>query len=204
MGKVLAAVVVILLATCSMAQSAALTYSIVDYPLYQPDSNVAGRTDHVSGTIVADPTTGVISSATFTITGAASYTVAAATIDPYFVTITPTQILVTPYNPSNPLGYGNLRLSGSPAVGISAVLQWYTPGDPWIAGSNNWAGYMGTVYQGKTRYAEFSSDHDATPFTNPTGSRDTMIVATVVPEPSSLLALAGGLGSLLILRRRRS
>jgi hypothetical protein len=123
------------------------TYSIVDYPVSQIDT-VTGLTDHISGTITADPTTGVIYSASFTITGATSYTVASAAIDPYFVHITPTQITLTQTNPSNPLGYGNLRLSGSTGVSganNSAVVQWYVPGDPWVVGSYPYPSYMGTV-----------------------------------------------------------
>ncbi len=137
-----------LLAIGWAAQATTQTYSIVDYPAYQLDGQT-GLTDDVSGTITADPTTGVISSASFTITGGAqSYTVASATIDPYYVHITPTQITLTQTNPSNYYGFGDLRLSGSTGLSdpnSSAALEWYTPGNPWVPGSYNYAGYMGTV-----------------------------------------------------------
>ena len=115
-----------------------------------------------SGTIMADPNTGLITSASFTITGATSYTVASATIDPYYVHISPTQITVDAYNPSNPLGYGNLRLtgtpSGTPAFDV-ATLQWYTSSDPWMAGNNTIAAYTGVVNNnsGKARGADFGT-----------------------------------------------
>jgi hypothetical protein len=199
----------VMLAMSGTAQASLVNYSIVDYPTYQIDT-MTHLADHVSGTIIADPTTGVIESASFTITagnGGASYTIASATIDPLlYVQITPTQILVTPNNPSNSLGYGNLRLSGSTGVSgnnSTAVLQWYTPGDPWIVGSNNWAGYTGTV-GGHGSGPLFASDHDATPFTNPAGSRDTMVVATATPIPAAVWLFGSGLVGILGLRRKFS
>jgi hypothetical protein len=201
------AAVVTILAISGVAQANMQTYSIVDYPAYQIDTKYPLYTDHVSGTIIADPETDVISFASFTITagnGGASYTVASAstghpvTGPAYYIDVTPTQILVTPYNPSNSLGYGDLRLYGSTGLSGSnstAVLQWYTPGDPWVAGSNNWAGYTGTV-GGKGSGPLFASDHDATPFTVPVnGSRDTMVVATLVPAPAAVLLGMLGLGA---------
>jgi hypothetical protein len=205
------ALLTMVLVLSGVAQAAPVNYSIVDYPAYQSDTTT-GLTDHVSGTIVADPTTGVISSASFTITGGSgtAYTVASALIGhpvtgpAYYIHVTPTQILVTPNNPSNPLGYGDLRLYGSTGVSgtnDSAILQWYTPGDPWVVGSNNWAGYTGTVGS-KGSGPFFASDHGATPFTNPTGSRDTMVVATAVPIPAAIWLLGSGLLGLIGIRRR--
>jgi len=198
--------VVALLFTSGMAE-AALTYSIVDYPIYQTDTQTH-LTDHVSGTIVADPGTGTIISASFTITGGGtSYTVASATVDPsFYVHISPTQITVTPSNPTNPLNFGNLRLSGVTGLSGSnstAVLQWLTPGDPWIAGSMNWASYTGTVGN-KGSGPLFTSDHGATPFTqgSANGSRDTIIVANVVPIPAAVWLLGSGLIGIVGLRRR--
>jgi hypothetical protein len=196
------AVVIMMLAVSGVTQAANKTYAIVDYPDYQIDRRT-GLVDHVSGTITADPATGVIASASFTITagdGGASYTVVSAlTGDPtsgpaYYIHVTPTEILVTPNNPSNPLNYGDLRLYGSTGLSApddSAIMQWYTPGDPWL-GSMNWAGYSGVACSNEkiSLAPRFASNHDATPFTVPIpGSRDTMVVATVVPEPPPTVTL---------------
>jgi hypothetical protein len=192
----LLAAVLALLAIGSAARATTQTYSIVDYPAYQLDTST-GQADHVSGTIIADPTTGVIGSATFTITGATSYTVASAstghpvTGPAYYIQVTPTQILVTPNNPSNPLGNGDLRLYGSTGVSgsnSSAVMQWYTPGDPWVVGSNNWAGYTGTVGShgsGPLFSSSLWASSWGGPFPLAGGTRGTIVVATVVPaEPA--------------------
>jgi hypothetical protein len=207
---------IVLLAIGTAAQAAVKTYSIVDYPAYQTDTKYPLFTDHVSGIIKADPTTGIIDSASFTITagnGGASYTVATAytghpvTGPAYYIHVTPTQILVTPYGNSNSWGYGDLRLYGSTGVSgsnSSAVLEWYTPGDPWVDGSNNWAGYTGAVGS-KGSGPLFASDHAATPFYNPNGSRDSMVVAIAVPEPSSMVALLAMLSPIgLVFRRKKA
>jgi len=189
--------IVALLAAAAVAQAAMQTYSIVDYPAYQLDT-ITGLTDHVSGTIVADPATGVIVSATFTLTGASSYTVASAVIDPYFVHISPTQITLSRINPSNPMGYGNLRLSGATQVsGFNAALQWYAPGDPLVPGSMNYASYMGQVYLSKNHPVDFGTAGGL-------GDSYPWVIANVVPEPSSLIGLAAGLITLAGLRRRRA
>jgi hypothetical protein len=162
-------------------QAAVQTYSIVDYPAGQIDT-MTGLADHISGTITADTTTGVIYFASFTITGATSYTVASAAIDPYYVHITPTQIILTQTNPSNPLGYGNLRLSGSTGVSganSSAVVQWYVPGNPWVVGSYPYTAYMGTV----------GSKGSGPLFAGGLGDYP-WVVATVIPEQTPTTAAA--------------
>ncbi len=187
---------IVLLAIGSAAQATMQAYSIVDYPALQTDTIATGRTDHVSGTITADWTTGVIGSASFTLMGATSYTVASAVIDPYFVHITPTQITLSQVNPSNPLGFGDLRLSGATQVsGFNAILEWYTPGDPWVEGSNPWPAYIGQVFQSKNHPLDFAAGGlGAYPW----------VIATAVPEPSSLVVLAGGLFAVIGMRRRRA
>jgi hypothetical protein len=85
-------------------------------------------------------------------------------------------------------------------------LEWYTPGQPWIAGSNNYAGYLGAVLlaNGKNYGADFAGD-GATPFTQGgvNGSYESFVVATVVPEPATITLFGLGLTA-LISRRKRS
>ncbi len=174
------AVVIMMLAVSGVTQAAMKTYSIVDYPAWQLDI-MTHLTDHVSGTITADPMTGVIdsASASFTITGAtSSYTVASATITaPYYVVVTPTEIYLPSAAPE-----GFLRLSGSTGVsGVnsSAILWWYTPANPWVVGTMDWASYSGQVgSHGSGPYFASAPYDPSVEF-----KYYPYVVATVVPEP---------------------
>ncbi len=176
----------------SAVQAGLQTYYIVDYPAYQVDS-VTGVTDHVSGTILADPDTGAISSASFTLTGASgSYTIASAVIDPdVYVHISPTQITVDRNNPTNPLGFGYLGLrSSSPTTFPFGQLYWYLMGDPWVPGSMNYDIYHGEYKTNKTTLLiNFGSGTIG----------DSMVIAEV-PEPATMILL--GLGGLFLRKRR--
>ncbi|MGA2915708.1 MAG: hypothetical protein ABSE89_06750 [Sedimentisphaerales bacterium] len=186
------AVLTMVLAVSGVVQATMLTYAIVDHPAYQIDVHT-GFVDSVSGTIIADPTTGIIDSASFTITGqTGSYTVANAIIDnPYYIHITPTQIYLTSSNPSNPYNYGSLGLrnrtdGGYPNVGV----YWYLLGE----GDNlSWPTLHYSEYNGwyklgkKDVIADFGEALGDSPW----------VVATVVPEPATICLLAFGAISLL-------
>jgi hypothetical protein len=193
------AAVVTILAISGVAQANITTYSIVDYPAWQLDT-VTHLTDHVSGTIIADPTTGVISSASFTITGAtSSYTVASATIAaPYYVVVTPTEIYLPSATPE-----GFLRLSGSTGVsGVnsSAILWWYTPANPWVVGTMDWASYSGQV--GSHGSGPYFASAPYTPSVH--FEPYSYVVATAIPVPGAILLGSIGVGLVGWLRRRRA
>jgi hypothetical protein len=184
-------VIAAIMAIDSAVQAGLKTYYIVDYPAYQMDG-VTGVTDHVSGTILADPDTGVISSASFTLTGASgSYTIDPAVIDPtVYVHISPTQITIDRNNPDNEYGFGYLRLYSQGSGYPSASLYWYLMGDPWVPGSFNYDLYHGEYKTDKkTLLVNFGSGTIG----------DSMVIAQV-PEPATMLLL--GLGGLLLRKRR--
>jgi len=183
-------VIAAIIAIDSTVQAGLKTYYIVDYPAYQMDG-VTGVTDHVSGTILADPDTGVISSASFTLTGASgSYTIDPAVIDSrVYVHISPTQITIDRNNPDNDLGFGSLILRSEGSGFPSAVLQWYLMGDPWVPGSFNYDWY----------YGEYKTDKKTLLVNFGSGTVGDSMVIAQVPEPATMLLL--GLGGLLVRKR---
>jgi len=184
--------IILILSVCSLSQAAPVTYSIVDYPAAQIDI-VTGLTDHVSGTITADPATGIISSASFTITAASSHTVLSAVISsPYYVHISPTEITINQDNPGNPNGYGFLMLSNGNSGNTYPIeqLSWYVPGNPWVAGTFPYASYMGAYTTGSKIFdGDFAGSLGSCPW----------VIATAVPEPATLLLFA--LGGIALRRR---
>jgi hypothetical protein len=187
----------IVLAVSGVAQAAIQTYAIVDHPTHQIDY-VTGFVDSVSGTIMADPTTGVISSASFTITGqTGSYTVSNAIIDnPYNVYITATQIYLSTSNPSG--GYNNNGYLGfrnrTDGLYPNAGVYWQLLGDPHNPQFPDvpYSMYNGWYKTSKTGGpADFGTALDGS----------TWVVATVTPEPMTLSLL--GLGGLMLRRRMR-
>ena len=94
-------IICVILVLATIASAAVQTYYIVDYPVSQIDT-ATRNTIHVSGTIMADPTTGVIDSASFTISsGTQSYTASNVEVNPYInsnsiyaFSVTPTQIVL--------------------------------------------------------------------------------------------------------------
>jgi hypothetical protein len=188
---VICAVIGLMLAVSGVTQAAMQTYSIVDYPACQIDT-ATGNTIHVSGTIMADPTTNVLDSASFTIScGTDSYTASDVEVNPYInsnsiyaFSVTPTQIVLNET-------YGCIYLKGVNG-GYTESLQWYIPPDPWTPTFYPYRGYMGFEGAGHGSGLGFGGD---------IGTVYPWVVATVVPEPTTICLL--GLGALSLIRRKK-
>jgi len=190
---------VVVLALAAAAQAAPTTYYIVDYPAFQTDS-VTGFTDHISGTIIADPDTGLISSASFTLTGASgSYTCDSAVIDSdLWMHVTPTQIYVDRNNSADPYGRGYFGLrSSNPAVWPFMQVYWHLQGEPFQMGIP-YDIYHAEYKTGKTSLlVNFGAD----PF--PVNTVDDVMVIATVPEPATMGLLGLGLMGLFARGRKQ-
>jgi hypothetical protein len=182
------AAVTMILVLSGMAQAEIKTYYIVDYPACQIDT-ATRSTIHVSGTIMADPTTGVIDSASFTISsGTQSYTASNVEVNPYInsnsiyaFSVTPTQIVLNET-------YGCIYLKGVNG-GYTESLQWYIPPDPWTPGFYPYRGYMGFEGAGHGSGLGFGGD---------IGTVYPWVVATAVPPTTTTvtaLPVANSIGS---------
>lgn len=191
------------------------TYTIVDYPAYQTDN--AGGTDHVSGTITADETTQTIQSFTLAIqaAGGTTYTATSGfTIQPNVrVAITDTQILIT--EPTVPVP--TYQDSSGGFLGLQA--NWGGSGNNYV--SVSWmsevaAGgyYYAETYAGNAdtshvaTYASFADPTLSYTYATPTAGGGLMstypVVIAQVPEPNTLvLVTMAGLGLLCYAWRRR-
>ena len=179
------AVVLMVLAVSGVAQATMQTYSIVDYPSYEIDLNT-GLTDSISGTIMADPTTGNIESATFTLTDGygTQYTIASwnyisnGGMYGLTATVSPSDITLT-------TGRGPLIFDGTTSSGNNVSMIWNPSGDQ----------YQGVVTSSdySVQYLQFVGNAD---FHSPSFP---LVVATI-PEPATICLL--GLGGLLLRRRK--
>ncbi len=211
----------VLLASVPIARADTITYNIADYPDNQTDQ-ISGGTDHVSGSITTDGYIGTnfqvsdIISGTLTITTPNStYT---DTLDMgnsifignvYVLTATATQLIVPTF--------GGFQLIGDELSVWLGYVSTITSGHPATVFMSDYAGGIGAG-KGGTELFDNREVYSGVPNTGDpiTGGPsvpgqyiglDPMVIATAVPEPTSLTLLVSallGLAAAVYLRWRRA
>jgi hypothetical protein len=215
--SIIAVLSVAMMASASNAWAVALTYAIVDYPIHQTDINT-GLTDHVSGTITADPTQPIGSqllSATLTVQASNGTNYVGTNVSFMTnarVTITDTQILITeptvPVPTADDGSGGFLGLTGNfgGSTNNYVSVQWMSEVR---AGGGAYAmGYLGNASVGHgATYASWGDPALSYTYTTPTAGGGLMsaypVVIAEVPEPSTLVLLGIGAVSLAAFAWRR-
>jgi hypothetical protein len=185
-----------LLASASNAWAEIITYNISSYPAAQVDQST-GLSDYVSGTIVANTSTGSISIPQLSITdNGNTYNIAVSLVSDNGLTITPTGLSLSAQIPASYLLANGVDGQGDKAA---ILWQWFTP---------NLAIYGATLGSN-----QLFADLPVNPSTEPGAfpGNGSWIIATVqpqtVPEPSALHLLFSALPALagvVCLRRRRA
>lgn len=196
------------LATVSNAKANTFTYSIVDYPSYEADS-FTGGTDKISGTIITDSNGGTLTSADI--------------LGGYFAIQNPVNGVVSfPLVPQEDFIVAGLVASPTaltltmPPVGAPAndlLLEYYSGSSQLNLIYTRWDEPIDDAYDLFQGYAQTNpqellsfSKVAAYPSTLDLGSNASWIVATAIPEPTTVTLLGAGLLGLgfAYLRRRRA
>jgi hypothetical protein len=201
------AVAVLVLMATTTARAENITYTFVDYPVNEVD-NIRSGTDKISGTIITDGTMGAWTNPSHILGGSLTFDTPAGVftgkltsygwwVGSPTVFATPTQLLI-------PDGY-HLSLDAFSADNVY---------DIWLNYAHNAsnAGAYTTNFNGGVRYRSSSYhlarflDFAPSVATGSIAANDPWVMATVVPEPSTIVLLAIGALSLLACawRRRRA